>query len=128
MSYRSGLEVSVANMFEKLGVDFNYEETQVPYVIHHFYTPDFYIKATNIYLETKGFWRPEDRRKIKEIKKQLPDMDLRMVFQDPNKKISKQSKTTYGEWCDKHEIPWCKYTNIPIDWLANETIKGRLSP
>ena len=32
--------------------------------------------------------------------------------------ISKKSKTTYAKWCEKHDIPWCSFTTIPIDWLT----------
>ena len=45
-------------------------------------------------------------------------MDLRMVFQAPYNKINKNSKTTYAMWCEKHDIPWTAYHDIPIDWLT----------
>ena len=54
---------------------------------------------------------------IKQVKKDNPDIDLRMVFQSPYNKISKKSKTTYAQWCDNLGIPWTSYTNIPLDWL-----------
>ena len=81
--YRSGLEVSIAGLLTALKVDFEYENTKVPYTIEHVYCPDFYIPATGIYIEAKGFWRPEDRRKIKTIKQQHPEIDIRMAFQEP---------------------------------------------
>ena len=66
----------------------------------------------------KGYWAPADRRKILAVKKDNPDMDLRMVFQAPYNKINKNSKTTYAMWCEKHDIPWTAYHDIPIDWLT----------
>ena len=57
------------------------------------------------------------RRKIKAVIEQHPEIDLRMVFQAPFNKISKKSKTTYAKWCDKHGIPWCSFSNIPLEWL-----------
>ena len=69
-------------------------------------------------LETKGYWRPEDRRKVRQVIAENPDLDLRMVFQDPYKKISKKSKTTYAKWCQRYGIKWCAFHAIPIDWLT----------
>jgi predicted nuclease of restriction endonuclease-like RecB superfamily len=100
-----------------LGVDYEYESTQVPYVIRHNYTPDFLL-PNGIYLETKGYWDPEDRRKIKAVKEQNPELDIRMVFQTPYNRISKRSKTTYAQWCDRLGIPWCQFTDIPLNWLT----------
>ena len=68
-------------------------------------------------LETKGYWDAEDRRKIKAVMRDNPDIDLRMVFQAPFNKISKKSKTTYAQWCEKHGIKWASAHAIPIDWL-----------
>ena len=100
----------------ELGVKYEYESTKVPYIIQHIYTPDFLL-PNGIFLETKGFWEPEDRRKIKNVKEQHPELDLRMVFQNPFNKISKKSKTTYAQWCDKHDIKWTSFQNIPIEWF-----------
>ena len=72
----------------------------------------------NVYLETKGYWSPSDRRKILNVKKSNPEVDLRMVFQAPFNKINKNSKTTYAKWCEKHDIPWTHFHDIPIDWLV----------
>ena len=118
--FRSGLEVSVAGLLRQLKVEYEYENTKVPYTIEHLYCPDFYIPSTDIYIEAKGYWRPDDRRKIKTIKEQHPEIDLRMCFQNPHKTISKKSKTTYGMWCDRYDIPWCDFKKIPINWLTNE--------
>jgi hypothetical protein len=114
--YRSGLEEQVANLLDGLGVTYEYESTRVPYTIQHHYCPDF-ILPNHVLLETKGYWDAADRRKIKAVKKDNPDLDLRMVFQAPFNKISKKSKTTYAMWCDKHDIPWTSFHNIPIEWL-----------
>ena len=114
--FRSGLEEQVANLLTNLGVTYEYESTQVPYVIQHHYTPDFLL-PNHVYLETKGYWDAADRRKVLAVKRDNPDIDLRMVFQSPYNTISKKSKTTYAKWCDKHDIPWTAYHEIPLDWL-----------
>ena len=116
-NYRSGLEKKVADLMDNLGVIYEYESTTVPYVIQHNYTPDFCL-ANGVFLETKGYWDAESRRKMLEVKKNNPDLDIRMVFQSPYNKISKKSKTTYAMWCDRLDIPWCEFHSIPIDWLT----------
>ena len=77
--YRSKLEERVADLLSNLGVSFEYESTRVPYEIQFNYTPDF-ILPSGVMLETKGYWDPEDRRKVLAVKKCNPDLDLRMVF------------------------------------------------
>ena len=117
MAFRSGLEEKVADLMVNLGVKYEYESTKVPYQIQHSYTPDFLL-PNGIYLECKGWWCPEDRRKIKAVKLQHPEIDLRFVFQSPFNKISKKSKTTYAQYCERLNIPWTSYANIPIEWLV----------
>ena len=116
IKFRSGLEEKVADLLEGLGVSYEYEPEKLSYTIEHNYTPDF-VLPNYIYLETKGYWDPADRRKVLAVKRDNPDVDLRMVFQSPFNTISKKSKTTYAQWCEKHDIPWTSFHNIPLDWL-----------
>ena len=87
MAFRSKLEERVADLMVELGVKYEYESTKIPYVIQHNYTPDFLL-PNGIYLECKGYWDADDRRKIKAVKAANPDLDLRMVFQAPFNTIS----------------------------------------
>ena len=114
--FKSGLEEQVAKLLEGLGVTYEYESCKDPYTIQHHYHPDF-ILPNHVHLETKGYWSAPDRRKIAAVKRDNPELDLRMVFQSPYNKISKGSKTTYAKWCEKHDIPWTHFHDIPIDWL-----------
>tara|TARA_R100000406_G_scaffold91988_2_gene80395 strand:- start:828 stop:1181 length:354 start_codon:yes stop_codon:yes gene_type:complete len=116
VAFRSGLEERVADLLVELGVKYEYETQKIPYVIAHNYSPDF-ILPNGVILECKGYWDSADRRKIKEVKKQHPELDLRMVFQAPFNTISKKSKTTYAKYCDKLNIPWTSFANIPLKWL-----------
>lgn len=117
MAFRSQLEEKVADLMVNLGVKYEYESTKVAYTIAHNYTPDF-VLPNGVYLECKGYWDPTDRRKIKAIKKQHPELDLRMVFQAPFNRISKKSRVTYAQFCEKLNIPWTSYANIPLNWLT----------
>jgi len=114
--FRSKLEENVASLLEGLGISYEYESEKLSYVIEHNYTPDFKLPNYR-YLEVKGYWDAEDRRKILAVKRDNPDIDLRMVFQSPYNTISKRSKTTYAKWCEKHDILWTSYHDIPLDWL-----------
>ena len=115
-TFRSKLEQSVAKILDQVGATYEYETTKVAYTIQHNYNPDF-VLVNGVMLETKGYWDSEDRRKIKAVMRDNPDIDLRMVFQAPFNKISKKSKTTYAQWCEKHCIKWAAAHAIPIDWL-----------
>jgi len=115
--FKSGLEEKVSDLLCELGVHYEYEGLSLPFTIKHLYTPDF-VLPNGIVLETKGYWKPEDRRKIRQVVTENPHIDLRMVFQDPYKKISKKSKTTYAKWCTRYNIKWCAYHAIPVDWLT----------
>ena len=50
------------------------------------------------------------------VKKQHPELDIRFIFQR-NNTLTKRSKTTYGDWCDKHGFPWCIYPHLPPEWF-----------
>ena len=115
--FRSNLEKNIADLLTGLGVCYEYESEKLSYTIEHNYTPDF-VLPNYLYLEAKGYWDPEDRRKILAVKRCNPDVDIRMVFQSPYNTISKKSKTTYAKWCEKHDIPWTSYKDIPIEWLV----------
>ena len=116
IKFKSKLEERVASLLEGLGVSYEYESNKVPYIIQHNYIPDF-VLPNHVYLEAKGYWAPSDRRKILAVVRDNPDLDLRMVFQAPYNTISKKSKTTYAQWCEKHDIPWAAYHDIPLEWL-----------
>ena len=116
--YRSGFEHKVSEKLTEEKIKFGYEVTQIDYIkpqTHHKYTVDFTL-PNGILVETKGRWVLEDRKKHLLIKKQHPKLDIRIVFQNPNGKIRKGSKTTYADFCEKHEIPWAD-KQIPKDWI-----------
>ena len=117
IKFRSKLEERVATLLEQLGISYEYETEKLSYTIEHTYTPDF-VLPNYVYLETKGYWDAADRRKVLAVKRDNPEVDLRMVFQSPYNTISKKSKTTYAQWCERHDIPWTSYHDIPIDWLV----------
>ena len=115
--FRSGLEEKIADLFSNLGVIYEYEPIRIDYTLKCQYCPDF-VLPNGVHIEAKGLWESADRRKILQVKKEHPDLDLRMVFQSPSNKIYKGSKTTYSMFCEKHNIPWAAFHSIPIEWLT----------
>lgn len=116
--YRSGLEEEIDKTLTERNVDGEYEQHTINYTIpesKHVYTPDFRL-PNGIFVETKGRFVIEDRKKHVLIKAQHPELDIRFVFQNSRGKIRKGSKTTYADWCDKHGFIYAD-KNIPDDWL-----------
>lgn len=118
--YRSNFEVDVAGDLVRRGITFQYEPDAYEYVPNPTtYTPDFYVPEYNFYIESKGFFSPEDRTKHLTFRKQHPNIDIRFVFMNSNTKIRKNSKTTYGDWCNKKGFKYSDRT-INDEWLVGE--------
>jgi hypothetical protein len=120
--FRSGLEDNVNDMLKEHNKSFSYESEKISYIqpeTKHNYTPDFVLNkivGSKMYIETKGRWVKTDRLKFDLIFEQYPDIDIRFVFQNPNAKLYKGSKTTYAQYCDKKGWRWAK-KEIPEEWL-----------
>ncbi|KAA9018287.1 endodeoxyribonuclease [Sphingobium limneticum] len=104
-SYRNSYEARCAS---DLGPGFAYEPLKLTYTLTCSYLPDFVDVANKRIVEAKGLFDAADRRKILAVKSEHPDYSIEILFQNPNLKISKGSKTTYGDWCDRHGIAWRK--------------------
>lgn len=122
--YKSGLEHTVAETLKEINYPVNYETDTLQYVVPETkrkYTPDFvFTKKDNtlMYVETKGRWTMADRTKMKHVLASNPDLDIRIVFQNKNQKISKGSKTTYETYALKIGIKHVANKMIPAEWLA----------
>jgi hypothetical protein len=119
--FKSGLENTINEQLLELGIDSEYEQSEIEYTVpatNHKYTPDFKL-PNGIYIESKGRFLLEDRKKHLYIKEQNPELDIRFVFQNPKTKLYKGSKTTYAQWCDKHGFKWAAKT-IPLDWIEEK--------
>ena len=121
--YRSGLELKVADQIKEAKYPVKYETETLQYIVpqkNSKYTPDFIFTKKNgktMYIETKGRGTSTDRQKMKHILASNPGIDLRMVFQNPNQKISKGSKTTYEMYANKLGIEHVSKKDIPMEWL-----------
>ena len=118
LGYRSGLEGKVAKQLELQGVKVEYETTKIKYVVPeslHTYTPDF-VLPNGIIVETKGRFVVADRKKHLLVQKQYPDLDIRFVFSNSKTKISKGSKTSYADWCNKNGFTFAD-KEVPEEWF-----------
>ena len=118
MGYRSGLEQQISESLTTQGIDGEYEKHIINYVkpeTKHKYHPDFKL-PNGIFVETKGRFLTDDRKKHLLIKSQCPELDIRFLFQNSKTKISKASKTTYADWCIKHGFIFAD-KNIPKEWI-----------
>jgi DUF4097 and DUF4098 domain-containing protein YvlB len=124
---RSGYEAKVRKSLESRGVDYEYEKDVLPYIVPqstHKYHADFTVKCESghtLYIESKGNFTAADRKKMKLVIEQHPDKDIRMLFMR-NNKIQRNSKTTYGMWCDKHGIKWAVSStgHAPDSWIRGD--------
>ena len=118
--FRSGSEVTVAEYLLMLGVVIKYETERIEYpvVATRKYTPDFLL-PNGVYLEVKGWFKAHDRAKHLRIKEAHPHLDIRFVFDNPNKKLTKAPNgKTYAQWCEKHGFMYCKLSDgIPEEWM-----------
>ena len=117
--HRSGFERNVRADLDRRGVSYEYESATIPWVEEHNYTPDI-VLPNGIHIELKGYLDRDSRRLILAVRKQHPEIDLRLVFMNADTKISKKpSSQTYGQWATRHDVP---YENgfIPDEWIEEE--------
>lgn len=112
-NFKSGFERTIATNLKNRGITFEYESLKLPYVINHNYHPDF-IFPNGVIVEAKGRFMKGDTAKMRAVKYQHPDLDIRFCFMAPHQKIPGQ-KTTYAQWAERHGFPWCD-SEIPEDW------------
>ena len=118
-------EERVINKLEKAGVQFEYEPHNLPYTVERQYYPDLLVG--DIYIELKGFFRQDAQRKMKAVKAQHPDLDIRFLFQRASspvhgaKKRKDGSKMTCAEWADRYNFIWAEGEQVPEEWINEST-------
>lgn len=133
---RSRFEHHVGLWLEQKGIVYEYETLKLPYYVkehsasctgcggkdirkHGNYIPDYFLVDLGIILEAKGRWDAQDRKKLKAIKEQHPDIDLRMVFMYDNW-ITKNKKKRYSTVCEQLNIPFCVGVHNLNELLSKE--------
>ena len=126
--FKNSFEEKLFNDLEKvLGKGtVEYEKETLTYKIDEVrrYTPDFKIRP-RVFIEGKGKWTATDRKKMLLVINQWPDCKFYMYFVSGNKRLSKVSKTTYGDWCTNRGIEWSDQSKgVPRTWILKPTRSG----
>jgi predicted nuclease of restriction endonuclease-like RecB superfamily len=110
-STRNKFEKKIERQLKKAKVSFKYESERIPYVIAGHYIPDFVLVTPRgkILIETKGYFRPEAKRKMVAVKKLNPQLDIRLVFYT--------RKASDIKWATKHGFLY-GIEDIPEEWLT----------
>lgn len=117
MGFRSKYEANVCADLEARGHTYKYEPLKLKYTYEATYVPDLLLD-NGVFVELKGFFSYEDRRKIESVLRCNPEIKLRMLFYRDSK-IAKNSKMTYSMWAEKVGIPYAIGHSIPEEWLLD---------
>lgn len=115
--FRSQFEASVARSLKRQSCGFLYEPLNLPYTVTRNYKPDF-ILENGIFIECKGYLDSADQRKMRAIKEQYPDLDIRMLFMKLDGKVQ-GSKMTNLLWCEKYDFQYAQ-EKIPKEWINED--------
>ena len=125
-TFDSEFEANVICLLDALGVRYRRSQLKgerkadtIPFVEPRTYKPDV-VLPNDIIVEVKGYFTPEDRTKHLLIQQARPDLDVRFVFQNPNNKLRRGSKTTYAAWCEQHGFKYAAKV-IPPEWLKEKS-------
>lgn len=97
----------------------SYETEEIAYTTSHNYVPDFILAfkdGRKLYIEAKGWLDNESRTKMRCVKRDNPDLDIRFLFYK-DKLVYKNGKMMYSDWAEKYNFPYCIGT-VPKDWLT----------
>ena len=123
--YKSGLEARFEEKTRLMGYTLPYETKKIKYTIpekQHSYTPDFEV-TNNVYIETKGLWTAQERKKALLIKDQHPHVKiLYVLYRD--QRLSKKSDTSYISWAQKKGLLVCTFKDVEVWTKFIEDHKG----
>lgn len=107
---KNKFEEKINAQLKRNGCSFTYEGCKLPYILARHYIPDFVINTPlgKIYIECKGYFRPEHRSKMAAVKRQHPQLDIRIVFY-------KHSKVN-ERWAIKNGFKY-SFETIPKEWF-----------
>lgn len=83
------------------------------------YLPDIKLETKSgkiIYIELKGKLDIDTRYKMKWVKEQHPDKDIRIVFMRDNLMSKRGKRKTYSDWALDNGF-LCAVGAVPIEWI-----------
>lgn len=107
---KNKFETKILNQIKYSGRKVKYEGEKIPYVLAGHYIPDYIVETPTgkLYIEAKGHFRPEAKRKMVAVKRQHPELDIRIVFYRYSAK--------YERWANKYGYKFA-FGEVPQDWL-----------
>lgn len=110
MKVRNLFEKKIHTRLRRAKAEFKYEAEKIPYVLALHYCPDFIVTTPSgkVYIECKGYFRKEDKAKMRAVKKQHPELDIRLLFYSFRKE--------YERWATRNGFKYA-FETIPKDWL-----------
>jgi hypothetical protein len=115
--FKSKLEEKVWEHLKKKYPRVKYEPDKFKYTQpakERTYNPDFKTGARKIYIEAKGKLDLDTRQKMIWFRESNPDITIIFLFMNPDNKLTKKSKTTYGKWATDNGFLWLDFRK---DWL-----------
>jgi hypothetical protein len=134
--FRSLYEEKIATWLEENDVGYKYEAYSYEYtgpvrrnrsrckdcgskelIYEGWYTPDFFVES-GIIIEAKGRFTAADRRKIKAVRADVPELKdkLVMMFMTDNK-LNKSATKRYSDWAEAEGIDYVVGTIPKKEWL-----------
>lgn len=116
-TFKSKLEEKVWAVLKKNFPSVKYEPQKYKFIqpeIERTYIPDFKTGRSNIYIEAKGKLDLDTRKKMLWFRDSNPNVRIIFLFQNPDNKITKRSKTTYAMWANDNGFEWLDFRK---DWL-----------
>ncbi len=77
---RSSWEILFAQFLDLSGIKYQYEP-KIFDLGNTTYTPDFYIPEFDLYIEIKGYWRDDAKKKFNLFKKNYQDKNIKILTQ-----------------------------------------------
>ena len=114
-------EQKVMSNLTAKGVEFEFEPHSLPYSVTRDYIPD--LLTGEMYIEIKGYFRQDAQRKMRAVKKQHPEKDIRFLFQRADatiqgaKKRKDGTKMTCREWAERYGFQYAQGEEIPEQWI-----------
>ena len=133
--YRTDFEAITAEQLQSWDISFEYEPARLRYKDNdgrkRITRPDFHLKPKSndphggMFVEAKALLKHDHLARYECLKEQRPDLDIRFVFEEPDRAISHYSLdngegetrvVSYSEWADMNGFKWAGET-VPKAWI-----------
>lgn len=112
--YGKKFESKVLEELRENKVSFTFEGLKLSYTVVATYKPDI-VLPNGVIIEVKTFLPYDEQRKLRAVKESNPDLDIRLLFEKPDKKLP-NSTLTHGEWATKYGFKWTE-GRVPAEWI-----------